>query len=39
LLSVRSFHGSGGRMANRLRVTIGSRQDNDAFLEAFAKAL
>jgi histidinol-phosphate aminotransferase len=36
---VRSFHAAGGRLANRLRVTIGSPADNDGFLEAFAKAL
>jgi histidinol-phosphate aminotransferase len=33
---VRSFHAPGGRLASRLRVTIGSRADNDGFLEAFA---
>jgi histidinol-phosphate aminotransferase len=33
---VRSFHSAGGRLANRLRVTIGSPAENDAFLEAFA---
>jgi histidinol-phosphate aminotransferase len=31
---VRSFHAAGGRLANRLRVTIGTRAENDAFLEA-----
>jgi histidinol-phosphate aminotransferase len=31
---VRSFHASGGRLANRLRVTIGTHSENDAFLEA-----
>ncbi len=36
---VRSFHASGGRMANRLRVTIGTPADNDALLEALLKAL
>jgi histidinol-phosphate aminotransferase len=36
---VRSFHASGGRLANRLRVTIGSPSDNDGFLEAFASAV
>ena len=36
---VRSFHASGGRLASRLRVTIGSPADNDGFLAAFAKAL
>lgn len=29
---VRSFHASGGRMGNRLRVTIGAPADNDALL-------
>lgn len=36
---VRSFHASGGRMANRLRVTIGTPADNDGLLEALSKAL
>jgi histidinol-phosphate aminotransferase len=36
---VRSFHAAGGRMQNRLRVTISSAQKNDRFLEAFAAAL
>jgi histidinol-phosphate aminotransferase len=36
---VRSFHAAGGRLASRLRVTIGSRSDNDGFVEAFSKAL
>jgi histidinol-phosphate aminotransferase len=31
---VRSFHASGGRLANQLRVTVGSRAENDALLEA-----
>ena len=31
---VRSFHASGGRLANRLRMTIGTPGDNDTFLEA-----
>ena len=31
---VRSFHAAGGRLANRLRITIGSREENDALLEA-----
>lgn len=31
---VRSFHASGGRLANRLRVTIGDREQNDALVEA-----
>jgi histidinol-phosphate aminotransferase len=36
---VKSFHASGGRLANRLRVTIGAPADNDLFLEAFADAI
>jgi histidinol-phosphate aminotransferase len=36
---VRSFHKSGGRLQNRLRVTIGSRADNDRFVEALGAAL
>jgi histidinol-phosphate aminotransferase len=36
---VRSFHRSGGRMANRLRVTIGSAAENDRFVEALARTL
>lgn len=35
---VRSFHAAGGRLAHRLRVTIGAAGDNDEFVEAFAKA-
>ncbi|HEX3344957.1 MAG TPA: histidinol-phosphate transaminase [Polyangiaceae bacterium] len=31
---VRSFHAAGGRLANRLRVTIGTAAENDALLEA-----
>jgi histidinol-phosphate aminotransferase len=31
---VRSFHVSGGRLANRLRVTIGAPHENDKLLEA-----
>jgi histidinol-phosphate aminotransferase len=31
---VRSFHASGGRLANRLRITIGRPDENDAMLEA-----
>ncbi|MFZ5894412.1 MAG: histidinol-phosphate transaminase [Myxococcota bacterium] len=31
---VRSFHARGGRLANQLRVTIGSPRENDALLEA-----
>lgn len=36
---VRSFHSAGGRMASRLRVTIGTPGDNDAFIEALAVSL
>jgi histidinol-phosphate aminotransferase len=35
----RSFHARGGRLAHQLRVTIGTRAENDAFLQAFAAAL
>jgi histidinol-phosphate aminotransferase len=31
---VRSFHATGGRLANRLRITIGAREENDALLAA-----
>jgi histidinol-phosphate aminotransferase len=31
---VRSFHERGGRLANQLRVTIGTRSENDQLLEA-----
>jgi histidinol-phosphate aminotransferase len=31
---VRSFHAAGGRMACRLRVTIGTARENDALIEA-----
>ena len=34
---VRSFHASGGRLANRIRVTVGSRDENDAFLQAIGE--
>jgi histidinol-phosphate aminotransferase len=33
---VRSFHASGGRLGNRLRLTIGTPAENDALLEALA---
>ena len=33
---VRSFHASGGRLANRLRLTIGTPAENDALIEALA---
>jgi len=36
---VRSFHGSGGRLANRLRVTIGAPDENDSFLSALQEVL
>ncbi len=36
---VRSFHASGGRLARRLRVTIGAPADNARFLDAFEEAL
>ncbi len=36
---VRSFHQRGGRLAHRLRVTIGSREENDAFLETLRDVL
>jgi histidinol-phosphate aminotransferase len=35
---VRSFHAAGGRVAHRLRVTIGTPEENDALLEAFRGA-
>jgi histidinol-phosphate aminotransferase len=31
---VRSFHAAGGRLANQLRITIGSASENDRLLEA-----
>ncbi|MDI1434149.1 histidinol-phosphate transaminase [Polyangium sorediatum] len=34
---VRSFHARGGRLANRLRITIGTREENDRLLEAIAR--
>lgn len=33
---VRSFHARGGRLADRLRITIGTRGENDRALEALA---
>jgi histidinol-phosphate aminotransferase len=33
-LLVRSFHQSGGRLAHQLRVTVGTREENDAILQA-----
>jgi histidinol-phosphate aminotransferase len=35
---VRSFHGAGGRLARHLRVTVGTRDENDALLAALAEA-
>lgn len=34
---VRSFHTRGGRLANQLRVTLGTREENDAFLVALGE--
>jgi histidinol-phosphate aminotransferase len=36
---VRSFHGRGGRLEKYLRVTIGTRKENDRFLEALSESL
>jgi len=36
---VRSFHGRGGRMEQYVRVTVGTRPENDRFLEAFRQVL
>lgn len=36
---VRSFHAAGGRLAQQLRVTVGTAEECDAFLEAFAAAI
>ena len=36
---VRSFHGAGGRLTHRLRVTIGTPAENDAFLEAMREVI
>jgi histidinol-phosphate aminotransferase len=36
---VRSFHSRGGRLANRLRVTIGLPHENDRFLDEIARCL
>lgn len=35
---VRSFHGSGGRLASQLRITIGTDTENAALLMALARA-
>jgi histidinol-phosphate aminotransferase len=34
---VRSFHERGGRLANRIRVTIGTREQNERFARALAE--
>ncbi|HVK68499.1 MAG TPA: aminotransferase class I/II-fold pyridoxal phosphate-dependent enzyme, partial [Polyangium sp.] len=34
---VRSFHTRGGRLANRLRITVGTREENDRLLETIAR--
>ncbi len=36
---VRSFHQSGGRLRQQLRVTIGLPEENDLFLQAMARVL
>lgn len=36
---VRSFHASGGRLANRLRITVGTAEENDALLSALPACL
>jgi histidinol-phosphate aminotransferase len=36
---VRSFHAAGGRLANRLRVTIGTPAENDALIAALSAEL
>lgn len=36
---VRSFHERGGRLANRLRVTVGTPAENDEFLECLRSIL
>lgn len=36
---VRSFHGRGGRLEQYLRVTIGTAEQNDRFLEALRESL
>jgi histidinol-phosphate aminotransferase len=36
---VRSFHAAGGRLADRLRVTVGTTHDDDRFVEALTVAL
>jgi histidinol-phosphate aminotransferase len=34
---VRSFHQRGGRLANQLRVTVGTREENDRFLSCLGE--
>lgn len=36
---VRSFHQRGGRLAHQLRVTIGTREENDGFLRALREVV
>lgn len=36
---VRSFHARGGRLARRLRVTVGTRAENDLLLDALPRCL
>jgi histidinol-phosphate aminotransferase len=36
---VRSFHSSGGRLGHQLRVTVGTREENTAFLTALREVL
>jgi len=36
---VRSFHSRGGRLGHQLRITIGTRAENDAFLQALREVV
>ena len=36
---VRSFHAAGGRLARRLRITVGTPEENDLLLDALPKCL
>lgn len=36
---VRSFHDKGGRLAQQLRITVGTRAENDRLLDALAEVL
>ena len=36
---VRSFHKVGGRLANQLRITVGTPAENAEFLAAFTEVL